>query len=656
MLAFFLLICFWITAETFIRAENTDLLSIENKYIKIFINNSGEETGRFAVDVTKGDPARDDDDNKPLIYGRPKPWTSFTTIRIDGKNFVFGKATGKRPGAGVLDGEIVEPPKIDNNTLRMKCQYNSIIVTQSLDIVRSPSTGALDTARIKYHIRNEGAVPAEVGLRTLIDTMVGNNDGAPFRMGNQTITSEYRCRGTEIPDFWQAFDSLTQPAVIAQGTLKGGEITPPNRIDFTNWGKAADNPWDFPVEPGQNFLRLEEDELDSAVVMFWEPRMVSPGGEYNVIVYYGLGGITLSPGSTFLGISAPAEVYHNSAQSNTYTVIMYLEHHGENMARNVQIRLILPEGLDCVSKTASITLPELIPEVTKQFSWEIRPNGKFNGETSFQVKVTGDNLVANQVARKIKIIGPPVITGNIIIPVIKVAKNQWEPYPVKISAHLKNLGESNAYHIKATLTGSFGVELAEGESAEKPLISLDGKQETTISWQMTPLHGFDQGKIKILVSGDDISPLALTGEISIPPLQSQLAFSIPEHIKRNRPFSVELIAYNLTGVHQFHINLKYNPEQLQLIHISRGTFLVDGKKLLPWVSGTIDAQNGLVTNIRCYRDTPFTGEKTTLFRLNFIAIGSGEGRIQLEELKLMDAKSIEITNHFTNQKYRIEEE
>jgi len=433
---------------TAVWAGTDDLLSLENKYIKVFINNSGEETGRFAVDVTGGDPARSDDDNKPLIYGHPKPWTSFTTLRIAGINYVFGKASNKRSGNGLAGGAIIEPPQIADDRLTMKCKYGAVEVEQLLDIARSPSTGALDTARIRYVIRNTGDASVEVGLRTLLDTMVGDNDGAPFRIGAKAVTTDYSVTDKESPDFWQAFDSLAKPAVIAQGTLKGGDVTTPDRLIFTNWGKAADNPWDIPIEAGADFTRLGEDELDSAVAMYWNPRILKPGEQSGITVYYGLGGITFATGKTFLGITAPAEVQYSINGTRSYTVMMYLEHRGEAKAENVKINLVLPKGLECSSGKTVITLPELIPGVTKQFSWEIKPNGLAQGDTSFQIKVGGEHLESNLVTRKIKIVGPPELSTAIDLPILKVMDNHWSPNPAELTVKIKNTGESATSDLK----------------------------------------------------------------------------------------------------------------------------------------------------------------------------------------------------------------
>jgi len=646
----------FLISSVVVWANTDDLLSLENKYIKVFINNSAEETGRFAVDVTGGDPGRSDDDNKPLIYGHPKPWTSFTTLRIDGTNYVFGKTTNKRSGVGLPGSEIIEAPKMVDNRLTMKCKYGAVEVEQLLDIARSPSTGALDTARIKYVISNSGTSPVGVGIRTLLDTMVGDNDGAPFRIGAKAVTTDYSCNANECPDFWQAFDSLTKPAVIAQGTLKGGDVTTPDRLIFTNWGKAADNPWDITVDPGADFTRLGEDELDSAVAMYWNPRTLKPGEQLNITIYYGLGGITFSPGKTYLGISAPAEVQYSINGSRSYTIMMYLEHRGEAKAENVKINLSLPEGLACTTGKTTITLPELIPGVTKQFSWEIKPNGLYQGDTSFQIKVSGEHLESNLVTRKIKIVGPPQLTTAINLPVLKVVANNWDPYPVGVKMTLKNIGESAAYDLKATLVCDVGVALAVGERNEKYLLNLESKAETDVAWRIIPIGDNQTGSFKIVITGTGIKPITVNGKLDIPLLSAKLNFVGPEKWVPGQIVNLDLVAFNLQDTSKFITNVKFDSKQLRLVYVSRGTILVEDGGLAEWKSGVIDNQHGLVSNISGIRSKPFSGNEITLIRLNFIVIGPGAGQVELDNLKVLNAGDTQLACDFTPLKYQIEEE
>jgi hypothetical protein len=659
--------CFWVLLIIMalgngfaVKGANDDLLSLANKYVKIFINNSTEETGRFAIDVAGGDPNRDDDDNKPLIYGHPKPWTSFTTLRINKQIYVFGKATTtKRPGKKLPGGEIVDPPKINDNRIIMKCQYGPVMVEQILEITKSPTTGALDTARIKYIIQNTGAVPAQVGLRTAFDTLVGNNDGAPFRVGKQEITAETALERDDFPDFWQAFDSLDQPSVIAQGTLKGGDVTTPDRLIFTNWGKAADYPWDLPLEPGASFLRSGEDELDSAVVMFWTPREIPAGASRVVTIYYGLGGVTFAPGNTFLGISAPADVQYLGADTRNYTIVMYMEHRGEAKAKNVTINLDLPAGLALASGAAQLNLSELDTGVTKQFAWEIKPDGLYCGDSSFQIRVAGEGLESNRVIRKINIAGLVSLGATLSMPKLKVVDNQWEPNPMPIKLKLRNLDALMAYDLKAVMSAGSGLQIATGERKEKVLSDLDPAKEKTVSWMINPQPQTQvaKGAFKITVTGANTVPLEIPGEVALPDLPSKLSFSDPGPLKPGQIFYLDLNAYNLSEVREFSFDLQYDPARLRLVYISRGTFGVESDgQLCQWTGGKIDAELGKVTLISGKRSAPLNWTLTTLARFNFVALGSGNCEVKITKIKLKDAKGNLVSSQFIPFKNQIMEE
>ncbi len=630
-----------------------DLLFLENKYIKIFINSGPEETGRFAVDVAAGDPLRTDDDEKPLIYGHPKPWTSYTTIRINGENFVFGRATRRRAGAGLQGGELISGPALIDNQLLTQCQYGQVLADQVLDIARSPSTGALDTARIIYRFTNQGSEPVEIGVRTLIDTMLGSNDGAPFRIGETEITGDLSMNKNQYPDFWQAFDSLEKPSVIAQGSLKGEGITQPDQIIFTNWGKPASKPWDFPLEPGRDFTRLGEDELDSAVVMYWNPRKLVPGEQFEVILYYGLGGISFAPGNTFLGISAPAEVQYSIDGTRNYSVILYLEHRGEAKAKNIKVKLSLPKGLQTVKGNSEIKLEELSPGITKQFVWEIKPDGAFQGETAFGISVTGDGLESNQVKRDIKIIGPPLLEVAALVPELKIVNHRLEPNPLVLSVKITNVGQSTAYGMKAVFNSENGIRLAGGERSEKYLPELPPGHEVTVNWRVLPLTSATKGEFKVAISGSNTKQLIFEDAFMIPVPTVKVNFTDPGTLRPGQIFNCDLHAINLTGAKKFSLDIKYNPEQLRLVYISRGTFLVEGQDLAYWSSGQIH-DSGIVKQIYGIRDTPFNGEETVLARLNFLVIGSGIGQIETENLVIIGSDEGEIPFSLNKLEYKIE--
>ena len=80
------------------RANAQEVLHVENEFIKIIVGPEGFDHPRFSIETMGGDPSRIEDDQLPLIYGRPKPWTSYTTIAIDNAIFGFGTQTVKRQG------------------------------------------------------------------------------------------------------------------------------------------------------------------------------------------------------------------------------------------------------------------------------------------------------------------------------------------------------------------------------------------------------------------------------------------------------------------------------------------------------------------------------------------------------------------------------
>ena len=74
-----LFICFCLLIN-FVQAETASFLDLSNEFIRIIVNNQDDNIGRFAIETTQGSPLNKQDDFQSLIYGRPLPWTSFTSI------------------------------------------------------------------------------------------------------------------------------------------------------------------------------------------------------------------------------------------------------------------------------------------------------------------------------------------------------------------------------------------------------------------------------------------------------------------------------------------------------------------------------------------------------------------------------------------------
>ena len=89
-----------------------EIVEIGNEYIRLLVNGGELNGGRFYVGTTGGDPGRDNDDHKALIYGGDDLWTSYTTVKVDNQNWIYGTPTDRRAGFDGLYGEMVQPPTI----------------------------------------------------------------------------------------------------------------------------------------------------------------------------------------------------------------------------------------------------------------------------------------------------------------------------------------------------------------------------------------------------------------------------------------------------------------------------------------------------------------------------------------------------------------
>src|SRR5690606_31738032 len=124
---------------------------------------------------------------------------------------------------------------------------------------------------------------SNAGTRIMLDTMLGNNDGAPFKIdGIGDSTTEMEFLGDAIPQSWQAFDRLDDPSVISNGTFYLDMKQRPDKVQFVEWEGVWNNDWDYTIPPGKSFA------YDSAVTIYFDPKALAPGETRTVTTYYGL--------------------------------------------------------------------------------------------------------------------------------------------------------------------------------------------------------------------------------------------------------------------------------------------------------------------------------------------------------------------------------
>lgn len=624
--------------DFFQSQDSNNNLRFGNEYIVIVINQNNNAQGRFAVETTGGAPARNNDDNKALIYGRPTPWTSYTTIWINDEKYVFGGETQRRAGKGAKYGEVIQAPTIKDNQLITKTRFDDIIVEQILSIVKSSTTGLADTAQIQYRVINEGEKEEKVGLRIMLDTMLGENDGAPFRLGEDTIASDKLYYDKQLDNFWQSFDSISNPEVTSQGTFIGPDVSTPDRVYFSDWGSMADGVWDFDFNPGQEFVRKGEYEIDSAMAMYWVPEIIEAGDSKTYISKYGLGGITIVPGLLSLGVTSPAEVvFDNNNQS--FPVVAYLENTSDIKARNVAIRLELPAGFRANERIRNIG--DMESGGISQITWNVRPENinDLPDEMTYRVVVDADNTDSNEVERRVKFVGPPVLDANItLMENVEVINGRLEPNPFRVQARLSNSGESPLYGVKAELILPPGLLAASSEKLSKPLGMLDSKENLNVNWAIEALRVDGTMPFAVKVSGINDYEKTIVEEIELPRLDPLIYLRKTPGREDEDYLSVDIVAANIGEAETLKFDFNYNSQKLLLTHVSRGDLFVGDNNLLPFNRPTRTEDGTLSFE----QELPFNRGNGTIATVHFKKKENDAGEIYLDDLSLLNSMNEEI--------------
>ncbi len=612
-------------------------VSVENEFLKISVNNGPYDQGRFSVDTTSGDPQNPLDDQKSLIFGRPIPWTSYTTVYIDSIPYVFGginKKIEKRAGKSVKFGEIVSQAAIAEG-FQTECRFGTIRVIQTLTFSRNPSTRVKDSVLISYEVINTDATPHQIGVRVMLDTKLGDNDGAPFRIGDRSIQSEMMFKGADIQDYWQAFDSLTSPNVIAQGSLRIPEekVFPPDRLYLVNWGTVADNPWDFEYQEGRSFVREGELEKDTALALYWDPITLSAGKSTSYKTVYGLGGVSLASGALSLGLTAPAEAYATSKKD--ILVVGYVSNVGGFDSRDTKATFTLPSGLSLSGGKLTHDLTTLMGKSTRQIPIRVQVNPGASGPQKITFSVTSSTLNPNSISRMIDVIAAPKITGSLAAPSLKlVTLNAY----LDISASVTNTDTRQSLdHIQVGLTLDPSLSLPAFESGTKWINHLRPQETQTVFWKIKVTNpSSKQAQIKARVSSPILVPLELSKTLSLSSAEQEL-FIEPsvKTVKKGDYFYVLLAGKYVLPFDHLNQLVLFDTTQVRYLRLSPEAWIEDTQQ-----DAALKAETGkfYVSSL----NNPKGAYQKRLCKLHFKALKEGLATFQLVQGNKVTTMTVQI--------------
>ncbi|MHA2621568.1 MAG: hypothetical protein V2G50_07550 [bacterium JZ-2024 1] len=559
-----------------VREQSGNIIALANAFIRIRVNAGATETARFAVETTGGDPVRPEDDGKVLLYGHPVPWTSFTTLQINGKNYAFGGQTLKRAGYGLPVGRVALPPQISEEEGAISTAYafpEDIFVKQDLSLAASPTTGYLDSALIEYTVSNLGNAEQQVGVRVMLDTMLGSNDGAPLRVGGLAVSAEKCVEGEGVPDFIQAFDSLEAPTVVSQGTFRGQDLTPPDALVIANWGSLADAPWGFECREGASLIREGEDEPDSAVALYWMPRSVAPGESFTIRFLYGLGGLTLGEGKLLLGLTTPLEIPYRRDATSTVMVLGFVENEGGVTSTNTRLVLRAPLGVAVVAGNTEVNLGDLQPGESRQYAWRIQADGRAFGEAVLRMEARSETYDTNAVTRSILITGLKKLDAVLIAPERLQAEDRvLSPNPFRVTLRLHNPNDDSVGRLHFALTLPEGLHIKPPESLTKSVSGLKPKENREIHWLVFADDGAGSVNLTAKAEAEDSYPVFASSAVFVPALSPRIRITThPAEPTEGEYFFVTAYLMNTPEVARGEFEFVYDPTVVKYVRYSQGT-------------------------------------------------------------------------------------
>jgi hypothetical protein len=351
-----------------------------------------ESDQRFGINILVPDP---NDPKRPKfkrLTSREDGSGNNATLMIDNRDFVFAQQGS--PFKWIR--KRVEIRKDRSWESEIEYTIEKIRVTQHVEIVPGKprdldKSRHLDTCLIWYSVENRDTQPHVVGLRFLLDTQIGNNDGVPFTVPgeNQFVTTKRDFKPADkVPPYLEAVEDPDNPkdsGVVARLGLKNiilkdYSLDPVDRVVVTRW-PGGEFRWD---------IGFQDMGDDSCVGIYWEPKLLKPKrskdpsqprSEYarDMAFTYGLGELDISSeaGQTSsLALSDPGTV----APNNEFTLTAYVY----NATAGQRVKLTLENGLSLApGEAAEKALDKGGKRVT--ISWKVRAGsakGTYSAEAS----------------------------------------------------------------------------------------------------------------------------------------------------------------------------------------------------------------------------------------------------------------------------------
>lgn len=278
-----------VVSGTVTYAEGNNSVSISNDYMTFSVN---KDTGFFTISTLDGHPQKAADDNMNLIYEGDSIETSFTTVRIDGEDYVFGQnygIFGTTASLGSTDVDLVE------NTLTTSWSIKGLTIKQIAYLSRTDNTITSGNVKLAYTVENKSSSAHNVGIRVMLDNSLGAID-APVTLVQSEISpiakeTKFFDGDRDPGAYIRYIDNYDIPSKESYISFDDSISDTPSSLIVGHWYNLASTMWEYEPDTDMSFSTgfNSYGTADTATALYWDERDVSAGGSFSRAMLYGVG-------------------------------------------------------------------------------------------------------------------------------------------------------------------------------------------------------------------------------------------------------------------------------------------------------------------------------------------------------------------------------
>jgi hypothetical protein len=330
-------------------------------------------------------------DNLVLPFFHPNHGRVVKNLDSDGKTDAISSDKLKGDNKKEVDKLATDGPYV------VQWESGGVLFEQRVEYEAGLVSRKIDTLRIRYTLTNIDTRPHKAGMRLMIDTYIGSNDGVPFFIPGQkkVIDKPIEIPKKDVPDHILALErnDLGDPTMtvvqIGLAPPQGSAAERPDAVAITQWPgdrlAAARDPeypfaavewldkrWQWPL--AKSFNR------DSAIVLAYLPATIAPNKQRVFEYTYGLG--SLSGQNPELNLAA----YGPFVPGKPFRVSAFVK----NPKPGQTVTLDLPKGLSLDKDDPPVKPVEIQAGVTiTKVDWLVTPSDEFGGKAKLTATLSG---------------------------------------------------------------------------------------------------------------------------------------------------------------------------------------------------------------------------------------------------------------------------